>query len=168
MSIDISTFTPSSRYIIRSHFCQRHNTGEIVNIYECVCDGKNCCLYQCVHLLVITKLNNIYHYSIYYSDDYLDSNPDDDYNETIYSHVLVKISKNISRHTLQYFSIIPRIAKELEPHFIGELEVKPIIMKTGTLGHPDILELVRSLEYEFEGKNYNYRDVKDLIQYREK
>jgi hypothetical protein len=167
MSIDLSAFTLRAKNIININFIRKNNNEELITAYESYYIEENTAYYS-LSLLVVTRRDNKFNYHYYVSDEYLHSCFYDDYIEHSKSDVLVTISKRVSNKSLEYIRIIPFLAKGLEPHFIGEIEAKQVTIQTGTHGYPYIIELVTALEYEFEGRKYNYRDVKDLIQYHEK
>jgi hypothetical protein len=119
------------------------------------------------YLLVITHdTNNTYGYWSYLISDYeefLDITP-----EYKNSTLLVTLSENVYGDAQTYLSLIAVLAEKLEPHFEGGTTAQNIIIQTGTIGYPNILNLVEKCVYDFEGRHYTYNDVKDLIGYVEK
>jgi hypothetical protein len=118
------------------------------------------------YLLVISEEDVCtYGYISYLISDYEDYSDVDE--ECITSKVLVTLSENVYGEASTYLSLIPILAKKLEPHFEGSNNAEKIVIQTGTLGYPHILKLVESCVYEFEGRKYTYSDVEDLITYHE-
>lgn len=118
------------------------------------------------YLLVITHdTNNTYGYWSYLTsehEDFLDITP-----EYSSSTLLVTLSENVYGDAQSYLSLITVLAKKLEPHFEGGTDNERIIIQTGRIGYPNILNLVEKCIYDFEGRHYTYNDVKELISYHE-
>jgi hypothetical protein len=164
MSNCTSTLSTKAQDFIKKEFSEHI----IIKAYESLpIYGDSLYANDSHYLLVITHdTNNTYGYLSYLMSDYEDFfDVEPEYKS---SAILVTLSENIYGDAQNYLSLITVLAKKLEPHFEGDTNVQNIIIQTGKIGYPNILNLVEKCVYDFEGRHYTYNDVKDLIGYVEK
>ena len=159
----MSNMSTKAQYFIKKEFSEHTiiATYESLPIY-----GDSLYADDSHYLLVITRdTNNTYGYWSYLMSDYedfFDVSP-----EYKSCTLLVTLSETVYGDAQTYLWLIAVLAEKLESHFEGGTDNEPIVIQTGKIGYPNILNLVEKCVYEFEGRHYAYNDVKDLISYVE-
>jgi hypothetical protein len=159
----MSNMSTKAQDFIKKEFSEH----TIISSYECLpIYGDSLYADDSHYLLVITRLaNNTYGYWSYLMSDheeFFDVSP-----EYKNSTLLVTLSENVYGDAQTYLSLIAVLAEKLESHFEGGTDTEPIVIQTGKIGYPNILNLLEKCVYDFEGRHYTYTDVKDLISYVE-
>ena len=163
MSNNISSLSTKAQDFLKKEFSEH----TIIKAYESLpIYGDSLYVGDSNYLLVITiDTTDTYGYWSYLiSEHEAFSDVAPEYNSCT---LLVTLSENVYGDAQTYLSLITVLAKKLEPHFEGSTNAEKIVIQTGTLGYPNIIKVVESCVYNFEGRRYTYNDIKDLISYLE-